>query len=91
MKFEWDEAKSKINEKKHDVSFEQAELAFFDIELKLRFNEKHSTKNEKRFFCYGKVNDKILTVRFTLINNAIRIIGAGYWREGRKYYYEEKI
>ena len=31
----------------------------------------------------------ILTVRFTMRNENIRIIGAGYWREGR-YRYEEE-
>ncbi|MDD5422490.1 MAG: BrnT family toxin, partial [Candidatus Omnitrophica bacterium] len=31
-------------------------------------------------------NNKIVTVRFTRRGNKIRIIGAGYWRKGRKYY-----
>jgi uncharacterized protein len=49
----------------------------------------HSTESEKRYFCYGKVNDMIMTVRFTIRSEKIRIIGAGYWREGR-IKYEEK-
>jgi len=52
------------------------------------YDEKHSDK-EKRYFCLGKVEDKILTVRFTLRNQNIRIIGAGYWREGKRRYEEE--
>lgn len=31
----------------------------------------------------------IMTVRFTYRNNKIRIIGAGYWRKGKKLYEEE--
>ena len=45
---------------------------------------------EPRYFCIGKVDDRILTVRFVYRNNKIRIIGAGYWRKGRKYYEKEK-
>ncbi|PKP39273.1 MAG: hypothetical protein CVT98_02455 [Bacteroidetes bacterium HGW-Bacteroidetes-15] len=45
----------------------------------------HSQK-EKRYYCFGKVGDGIITVRFTYRNSVIRIIGAGYWRKGRKIY-----
>lgn len=31
-----------------------------------------------------------MTVRFTYRNNKIRIIGAGYWRQGKKVYEENK-
>jgi pyruvate ferredoxin oxidoreductase gamma subunit len=34
----------------------------------------------------GRVADGILTVRFTYRGNVIRIIGAGYWRKGKKLY-----
>jgi uncharacterized DUF497 family protein len=43
---------------------------------------------EKRYYCFGKVEGKILTVRFTYRNNIIRIFGAGYWRKGKKTYEE---
>jgi uncharacterized protein len=50
---------------------------------------KHSY-SEKRYYCFGKVGgDEVLTVRFTYRKNVIRIIGAGYWRKGKKVY-EEK-
>lgn len=42
--------------------------------------------NEERFFCIGKVNEGIITVRFTYRHQKIRIFGAGYWRKGRKLY-----
>ncbi|MBQ9811008.1 MAG: BrnT family toxin, partial [Spirochaetales bacterium] len=49
---------------------------------------KHSD-SEERFFCFGKVNGMVCTVRFTLRDNKIRIIGAGYWRYGRQLYEEQ--
>lgn len=41
---------------------------------------------EKRFYCIGKVDGEILTVRFTYRGRIIRIIGAGYWRKGKRIY-----
>lgn len=45
-----------------------------------------------RYYCFGKVGDDIITVRFTYRNNIIRIFGAGYWRKGKAIYaHENKI
>jgi len=52
-------------------------------------DKKHSTKKETRYFCLGKVDNNILTVRFTIRKKSIRIFGAGYWRKGRKLYEKE--
>ncbi len=82
MMFEWDESKNATNIIKHGVSFEDAQEAFFDYHRIILKDEKHS-KVENRFFCLGRVPGGILTVRFTMRESAIRIIGAGYWREGR--------
>jgi hypothetical protein len=38
---------------------------------------------------FGKVEEHIVTVRFTYRNYKIRIIGAGYWRKGKKIYEKE--
>ncbi len=38
--------------------------------------------------CFGIVEGNVLTVRFTWRAGRIRIIGAGYWRKGRKAYEE---
>jgi uncharacterized protein len=81
--------KSIENVLKHGVSFEIARKAFFDDKRKIFFDEKHSEK-EKRYYCYGLVEGEILTVRFTIRHDDIRIIGAGYWRKGRKVYYGNK-
>ena len=84
-KFEWDSKKNAENQAKHGVSFELAQLAFFDPKRVIAENLSHS-KGEKRYYCFGKVGEGILTVRFTYRENNIRIIGAGYWRKGKKIY-----
>jgi uncharacterized DUF497 family protein len=84
-KFQWDASKDKQNQDKHGVSFEFAQYAFADPNRVIAEDSSHSQK-EKRFYCFGKVGDGIITVRFTFHGNVIRIIGAGYWRKGRKLY-----
>ena len=79
MTFEWDERKNLDNIDKHKVSFEMAQEAFFDEKRIILKDKKHS-KDEERYYCIGKDEDGILTVRFTMRDEKIRIIGAGYWR-----------
>ena len=88
MEFEWDEQKNKANIQKHRVSFYEAQNAFFDDKRLIWKDEKHS-ESEERFFCFGKVNGMVCTVRFTVRNSRIRIFGAGYWRYGRQLYEEQ--
>ena len=88
MKFEWDELKNLINIEKHGVSFDDAINAFLDPKRKIRFNKKHSA-DEMRYYCIGKVENRIMSVRFIVRGQKVRIIGAGHWREVRKIY-EEK-
>jgi uncharacterized protein len=83
--FIWDKDKEKINMSKHGVDFTLAAQAFKDLNRKIFIDEEHS-QQEERYFCIGKVKSRIITVRFLYRNNKIRIIGAGYWRKGRKYY-----
>lgn len=86
--FEWDENKNKLNQEKHFVSFEEAQLAFLDIKRIIAKDLEHSN-GEERYYCFGKTGENILTVRFIYRNNKIRIIGAGYWRKGKKIYEKE--
>jgi uncharacterized protein len=89
MPFEWDADKNRQNQMKHGVSFEMAELAFEDPWRVIRFDKKHSTKREKRFYCYGAVRGRILTVRFCRRQGRIRIFGAAYTRYGKEEYETE--
>jgi len=85
VRFEWDAKKDKQNQEKHVVSFEFAQYAFTDPDRIIAEDLDHSQK-EKRYYCFGKVGNVIITVRFTYRGSVIRIIGAGYWRKGRKIY-----
>jgi uncharacterized DUF497 family protein len=73
---------------KHGVSFELAQHAFLDSKRVIVADLSHSGQ-ERRYFCFGCVDGGVMTVRFTWPANRIRIIGAGYWRKGRKIYEEE--
>ena len=85
MTFEWDETKNAENIAKHNVSFEEAQEAF-DDPLRLILKDKKHSLYEDRFYCIGKFEDEIITVRFTFRNNNIRIFGAGYWRKEKTLY-----
>ncbi len=87
-KFEWDEGKAAENLEKHGISFFEAIQAFFDEKLVIATDEEHSDK-EQRYFCLGKIESRVATVRFTYRQGKVRIIGAGFWRNGRKFYEEE--
>lgn len=86
--FIWDLEKELVNIQKHGVDFATACKAFKDPKRKIYIDSIHS-KKEERFFCIGKVEEKILTVRFTYRHGRIRIIGAGFWRKGVEYYEKE--
>lgn len=89
MRFEWNEAKNNDNTNKHNLSFYEAQEAFFDKSRVILSDTKHSTR-EQRYFCIGKTSKGgIATVRFTIRNDQIRIIGAGYWRKGKKIYEQQ--
>ena len=88
IRFEWDEDKDKENQEKHKVSFSFAQRAFLDPNRVIAEDITHS-QEEVRFYCIGRVDDGIVTVRFTFRENVIRIFGSGYWRKGKKIY-EEK-
>lgn len=89
VSFIWDEEKESANIHKHGVDFATAAKVFKDPKRKIYIDSKHS-KKEERLFCIGKVENKILTVRFTCRREKIRIFGAGYWRKGAQYYEENE-
>jgi uncharacterized DUF497 family protein len=66
-----------------------AQLAFLGEQRVILEDLSHS-ETEPRFYCIGKVAEGILTVRFTYRGSSIRIIGAGYWRKGKKIYEETR-
>ena len=85
--FEWDDAKDMENQLKHGISFTSAQQAFLDSKRIIAVDTQHS-EQEQRYYCFGRDESGagILTVRFTYRDLKIRIIGAGYWRKGKKIY-----
>ena len=53
IRFVWDEWKNRQNQKKHGVSFEEAESVFFDEKAREFFDPDHSDE-EDRFLLVGR-------------------------------------
>lgn len=86
--YEWDPKKEKSNIEKHQISFITAIGIFQDPDRIIRNDLEHS-QTEARWMGIGKVNDQILTIRFTYRGFFVRIIGAGNWRKGWRIYEKE--
>lgn len=85
MIFEWDAKKAAANLARHGVAFEDARRGFEDPGALVAFDEEHSTRGELRWWLLGKVDGRVMLVRYThRPHGRIRIIGAGYWRIGKE-------
>ena len=88
-RFEWDSKRNQENQKKHGVSFAQAQFAFADPKRVIAEDLSHSS-GEKRYYCFGWVEGGVLTVRSTYRGDVIRLFEAGYWRKGRRIYEQKR-
>jgi uncharacterized DUF497 family protein len=80
MRFEWDPAKARANERKHAVSFEEAASIFrgFCVDR----SDARRDYGETRFIALGiDSNGVMLNVVYTRRSEAIRIISA--WKASR--------
>ena len=64
------------------------QAAFFDRRRAIAEDLAHGGA-ERRHFCFGRVGNGVLTVRFTYRAGRIRIFGAGFWRKGKKIYEQQ--
>ena len=87
--FAWDPHKDAFNRRKHGVSFSVAQLAFLDEHRVIAVDTRHGG-GELRFYCFGFVAGRVLTVRSTIRGDSVRIFGAGFWRRGRRVYEERR-
>ncbi len=90
IRFEWDEAKNEINQKKHGISFEDAATVFYDEEALVIADEEHSDE-EDRFIILGLSIDVRLMVVchcYREADSVIRIISArkAEKKEAKQYY-----
>ena len=69
--FEWDPFKEGDNIEKHGVDFDTAKLVFKDPRLIILRDIKHS-RQEERFLGVGRINARIMTVRFVYRGEKIR-------------------
>jgi uncharacterized DUF497 family protein len=83
--FEWDESKNRLNQYLYGISFEQARDAFADPNRLVFAGLDHIT-DEERLFCLGNAAGGLMTVRFTFLEQCIRICSAKCWRKGKGIY-----
>jgi uncharacterized protein len=53
--FDWDDQKARVSERKHEVSFEEAQTVFYDENARLRYDTDHSL-DEERYILLGISN-----------------------------------
>lgn len=88
--FAWNNAKEQENIKKHKISFIEAQEVFTDPEALFFEDAKHSGQ-EDRCYAVGKTyGDEVITVRYTVRHQTIRIFGAAKWRKWRRIYEKRK-
>lgn len=77
FKFEWDEQKARINERKHGVTFTDATTAFADPFGRVFYDEDHSL-TEDRFVLLGySASERLLIVCFSYPDRVtVRIFSA---------------
>ena len=76
--FEWDDNKNAINQKKHGISFEEAETVFYDENALLISDPDHSM-DEERFILLGfsyRARMLIVCHCYRRAESVIRIISA---------------
>lgn len=89
MEFEWDEAKAATNERKHGVSFLEAQTAFGDPLAMTGYDPDHSDE-EDRFITMGtSIEGQLLIVSHTDRGNKIRIISARLAARSERKDYED--
>ena len=77
MKFEWDEEKDRINQRKHGLSFSEAIVLFQDHGDYLEIYDDSHSDDEDRYLAMGEIRRGIAVVVFTeREGDVVRIIGA---------------
>ena len=78
LNFSWDDKKNLANQKKHHVSFEEAQTVFFD-EHAIEFDDPDHSENENRVLLLGlshKMRVLVICQCFKVSESEIRIISA---------------
>ena len=88
--FNWDKIKSKVNEKKHKISFQEASTVFSD-EMAVEFYDNEHSEWEDRFLLLGlsnKLNLLIVCHCYRESEGVIRIMSARKATKNESKYYK---
>ena len=90
IKFEWDENKNQMNQRKHKITFDEAKTVFYDVEAIVIDDPEHS-REEERCIILGfskKANLLVVCHCYRNSDTVIRIISArkAITAETRQYY-----
>jgi uncharacterized DUF497 family protein len=85
MQFEWDEKKNAENLQKHGIDFAKAKDVFADPHA-VTFRS-GVPLSEERYLTIGIVDDRLITVVFTIRNDRTRIISARRARKNEREVY----
>ena len=85
--FEWDAGKTKANQKKHGVAFEEALTVFADPSASIFDDPDHSVDERRELIVGHSVGQRLLIVSFTERGKRTRIVSArdATARERRDY------
>ncbi len=75
MKFEWDESKNTTNSEKNGIDFNDAKEVFKDENSKVA-PDLRKDYGEERWKIIGKIYGSLVSVIYTVRNNATRVISA---------------
>jgi uncharacterized protein len=89
LDFEWDEDKAASNQKKHQVSFEEAATVFADPLAVIFDDEVHSEEEQREIIVGHSGVNRLLLVCFTERAGALRIISARRATRRERRDYEE--
>ncbi len=89
MEFEWDPRKAAANDRKHNVSFQEAVTIFGDP-LAITFEDPDHSMNEKRYITFGlSLQKRLLVVSHTERGDRTRIINARLLTRKERRIYEK--
>lgn len=93
LKFEWDENKNEINQRKHGISFDEVTSVFRDA-FAIVFDDPDHSENEERFLIIGTSDKRgicLVSHCYRGQDQVIRIISARKATKTERNIYEEGI
>lgn len=93
LKFEWDENKNEINQRKHGISFNEVTSVFRDA-FAIVFDDPDHSENEERFLIIGTSDKRgicLVSHCYRGQDQVIRIISARKATKTERNIYEEGI